>query len=572
MIIIRKYILAVTLVIAFILTGCEKIDIDKAELAVQEDNSEEVDANFPKLENVKVIKLYDDNNTLLVGINAQQEIDKLIRAIENYAEPLEIETLEALSNSTQYQLVFISENGNHTYGLTDMRFTESIISSAVISISGKNGSNYSWKLPSDIIHALLFNKDEVKELLLNSFVYKERDRVTIVANQNIMRSSVQQAIEDTLVVSGQEIEAVDYTIYWTDDRRAVVQFNHLSDSASVHFRLDNIQSEDAKKNSNHFYGNQVVLPSYDPFQGLRWVNVNGSITREEELADAVLLQPIRTSNIDENQVIVYHQDDSQHVINVDTGASEQIYIKKWPIAEMNYSNDYGTTVLFSDIIQDNMTYVVRDNRYVYRYNGSDKLEEIYIAERPIYGISASPSNNHIAILIDADDYIGPDADLIVLDKKGNVTQRVDRASRVGKSDGFLFVYPMAWQDEQTVVVPLMGYSSLGFDRGKAYVNLSDHSITTEANFSLPDEANVLLEKYAGDVDSEIFRVLPQSLREERPIYAIQLSSGIWLVNMNENKVSWLGRGVLMQWNNRNELLIWQSRTEKVPAYIGMDIP
>jgi|GEM_PF-4548453 len=46
---------------------------------------------------------------------------------------------------------------------------------------------------------------------------------------------------------------------------------------------------------------------------------------------------------------------------------------------------------------------------------------------------------------------------------------------------------------------------------------------------------------------------------------------MWLVDMIEYKVGWLGLGVLGQWNDNNELLIWHSQQEDGPIYMGLDI-
>ncbi|WP_222125152.1 hypothetical protein, partial [Bacillus pumilus] len=85
---------------------------------------------------------------------------------------------------------------------------------------------------------------------------------------------------------------------------------------------------------------------------------------------------------------------------------------------------------------------------------SGVFQELYESARPVYGIAASPDNDRLARLVASDDTFGPDADLIVLDRDGNQLLNRPRASYLSHSDGFLFIYPLAWNDNETVTVPV----------------------------------------------------------------------------------------------------------------------
>lgn len=74
-------------------------------------------------------------------------------------------------------------------------------------------------------------------------------------------------------------------------------------------------------------------------------------------------------------------------------------------------------------------------------------------------------------------------------------------------------------------------------------------------------------------ESDIARVLPHSDAENNRYYAVEISSGNWLIDIVENKLSWLGTGILAQWNQLDELVIWQTAQQQTSAYyIGVDLP
>lgn len=118
--------------------------------------------------------------------------------------------------------------------------------------------------------------------------------------------------------------------------------------------------------------------------------------------------------------------------------------------------------MYSDRFYPGYTYMVSGNKTLYRVDLKDfSRKKLHVFDKPVYGMSSSPDGTRIAVLYAHDDYIGPGADLLVLDQKGNMLLSRENAAFLSHSDGFLFVYPLAWEDNSVLILPAdNGESSL----------------------------------------------------------------------------------------------------------------
>lgn len=563
----RYSIMIIMLAILVTVTGCKT-----PEEATNNDHD-----LFPVIEDVRSIKvLRDDGTNMIIHSTQEGKIEKLLQGLLNDAKPSYIDDPEPFGQI--YKVEMMSDSISQTYTVNDLRLTDSLESSVKIYAETNEDHSLAWDLPTSWIQLLLNEQDKANtEPSLYVSTNELSNSVIVLSNRNMMRSSVGKAIEATLTISGLQSDKMpDYSIFWTDPQRFVVRFNNLSAKENVYFRLDDVQAESGESfaSESQPIRNQVVLYEKSAFQGLRWVKQQGLIMREQGLDSATLLQPVWTDAQKKNSLIVYDIDDSQRLINLDTGDTKPVQIKQWPEDENSYGNDYGSSVLFSDRSVDGSSYVVKGNHIVYRYSEPDVLQKLYVSDQPIYGIAASPDNSKIAILVPSDSFIGSSADLIVFDEEGNELFREEKASFIGHSDGFLFVYPMTWENDHTIVVPIIGKGDEAFFQGKAYVHAEDGTIEKEANKTLPIDAMNLLKKVVGELDeADNIRVLPKPEDKEDRYFAVQIPiTGNWLIDTLENKVTWLGTGILVDWNNSDEVVIWQSAQDVYPFYIGVDLP
>lgn len=488
-------IIIIVLTMLITLSGCKTNSSEKDSYKQQ---------HIPVIDNVQYIKISKHDESVHLSHFDQEVLDAILQGLIVDAKPSFIDDPEHVGE--MYSMEVVSDTASITYKVNDLRYTDAQDSSVKLYATIEDNQSLAWELPSAWMRMLLKeNPTGATEPLLHVSINENSNSVIVLANRDMKRNSVYQAIKDTVTFTGkQEERKLDYSVHITDPQRFVVRFNTLEEKEAVYFRLDAVQtlSGESFAGDRPSYRNQVILYGKPTFQGLRWVDMHGEAVREQRLDSALLLQPIRNANQQQTSLMVYDTQDRQTLINLDTGETKPIHIKQWPGAENGYGNDYGTSVLFTDQVLDGTSYVVKGNRYIYRYSASDdvdELQKIYDSDRPIYGIATSPDNCRIAILVPSDPSIGPEADLIVMDEEGHILFIKERASYVGHSEGFLFVYPMTWLNEQTIVVPIIGLGEDSFYRGKAYIHLNEDKTELEADILLPDAALSLLETVVGDI-------------------------------------------------------------------------
>lgn len=174
-------------------------------------------------------------------------------------------------------------------------------------------------------------------------------------------------------------------------------------------------------------------------------------------------------------------------------------------------------------------------------------------------MAASPSGDRIALLTASDEYIGPEADLLLLNSKGRKLASWPRAAYMSHSDGFLFPYPLTWPDEDTVAVPISGRGDMV--HGKAFVDVKRGTVRTVSDPELPAAAMELLARKIGS-GLETLSVLPQADGKQ---LAVQIGgNGVWLIDTNGTMVRWLGSGELLGWTSDGRIAIWEHGAEARP--------
>lgn len=309
----------------------------------------------------------------------------------------------------------------------------------------------------------------------------------------------------------------------------------------------------------------------DSFRGVRLVGKQGEGIREWASAAINLFQPVRTGLNEQQQLLIYHIGSEQPELLEEDGSITSWPAPQWSGEEPPYGNDYGNDVLYADRLMNDEIFAVKGNRTLYLVNiATGEAKKLYSAKRPVYGLTASPDNSQAALLVASEPYIGPDADLIVLNRKGEEVFSKPKASVQSHSDGFLFIYPMAWKDPSILTVPVSGYEQYG----NGGVNLV-HTDTGVTEFlekpSLPADLLLLFEKSAGKVKfPEELHFLPEP--GDQPVYyAVQgMNWDIWLLNQKNQQAVKLERGRLLKWTSDGNLLVGKTSKELLEEYIGTD--
>lgn len=309
----------------------------------------------------------------------------------------------------------------------------------------------------------------------------------------------------------------------------------------------------------------------DSFLGVRLIDKQGEVVREWAAAAINLFQPVRTGQNEEQELFIYRIGSEQPELLAEDGSITSWPAPQWSDDEPPYGNDYGNDILYADRLLNDEIFAVKGNRTLYLVNiVTGEAKKLYSAKRPVYGLTASPDNSQAALLVASEPYIGPDADLIVLNRKGEEIFSKPKASVQSHSDGFLFIYPMAWKDSVTLAVPASGYELYG----NGGVNLV-HTDTGVTEFrekpSLPADLLRLFEESAGKVKfPEELHFLPEP--GDQPVYyAVQgMNSDIWLLNQKTRLAVKLEKGRLLKWTTDGNLLVSATSRELLEAYIGIE--
>lgn len=309
-------------------------------------------------------------------------------------------------------------------------------------------------------------------------------------------------------------------------------------------------------------------PGGSSFYGIRLLDPAGAAVQEWASDSFAMVQPIVVEQAKEPRLLVYSTGNELPEILEEDGSRTALAAPKWTDNEQAFGNDYGFNLLFADRVLNDEIYAVRGNRSLYRVNiANGTTRKLYASEQPINGIAASPDNSRVAVLV-ADAYLTPEEQLLVFDREGNKVYNLPKASYASHSDGYLFVYPMAWTDNHHVTVPLSGYEQYGVG-GVNVIHVDEDTAVFRERRTLPEEALQLLEQHAGIIkfpDDLRFLLAPGA---NPKVYAVEGNNfNTWLIDTASRQVVNLGGGRLLRWTDEGNLLISVSRADEPFYYIG----
>ncbi|MFD0712655.1 hypothetical protein [Paenibacillus sp. GCM10027626] len=465
--------------------------------------------------------------------------------------------------------------GEHTvtYYINDLRNTASYEVSGKIYSKASSEKGLVWRVSSKLIRQLrgeaADQADSTPYLYIET--YPDSSSIVVEANQDLQKSSIRDAVDATLARSGFGKEKpLDYELFWSDQQRFAIQIIGLEPGEAASFNLDLVMTTAGMTlaNQDQPYRNRVVLEKPALKSRMRTIDVEtneetASRVPDTAFAQNVLVQSESGKDDEAVRYTLYYGGGSEQQTLVPLGAGEQqqFRISEWPDAGEPFANDYGYELLFSDRFYPDYTYAVLNNRTLYKVNWkAGTASKLYESpERPVYGISSSPGGKEVALLVAADQFIGADADLLILNDKGKVLKKMAKAAFVSHSDGFLFPYPVSWLDDKQIIVPIFGIGDMQY--GQAKIDRQRGKMISKTEMAdLPPAAAELLKQKLGK-SFETMRVLPQPSSAKASDYiAVETSeAGIWLLNLAEEKATWLGNGKLLGWSGEGRLAIWEPK-------------
>jgi len=556
------------LAIVMILQACSK------HKAIEETPVSSPMVDIPLIKDTQTITVFDPDGKLIAEHREPDVINELLQGMKE-ARPSYIGDPE--QSGDLYQLVLAGNDKSRTFSVNDLRKTNALdVSVKLYATISDEEQAKAWSLNTSWIQRLLDAQvnDEEPELLVT--LDEDNDSATLVANRDIDQQSLREAIESTLIVRSSDDDAsAEFTMNWTDSRRVVLRFPDLPQGATVEFRMEGTETHDGEpfQIRSPQDGKVLTLRQGSAWSGLRWVDTTGRTVHEHGFHSGVMIQPLRYREFDQ-EIVIYNNDNITYLFDPDKREIKDISIPEWADDKEEYRSDDGVDRLYSYSAEKDILYVAKGLQTIYRVNPADGTKQaIYESDRPIYGMASSPNGEHIAILLDSELNLGPYADLLVIDDKGKIVSEFTKAAYSGHSDGWHFIYPVRWVDDETIAVPLIGSSGESFFRGKALFYLKKGLLSKEATpATLPEDAVALLKSSIDELDpSEIMRVLPKPHDEHGRYYAAFVGGyGSYLIDRVDKRVTLIGSGALVTWTSAGQVVVWHSTEGKSVGFMDIE--
>ncbi|RJX37580.1 hypothetical protein D3P09_21625 [Paenibacillus pinisoli] len=526
--------------------------------------------------NIETITVFDEHRNLVAEHTASNEIEVLLESLMN-AKPSYIGDPEY--SGARYTLELASPKNKLVLELNDLTATASTDVSAKVylTLPGEERAR-AWSLTSEWTQLLLDPAGEQAEPVIKLTLDEVNDSVTLAANRAIDKSSLEEALHSTIFIQPPVGDASSvYKLNWTDPRRVVIIFPHLPEGSAAEFKLEGIMTMAGEDFQVHSPSESMLIKIHQgiAWSGLQWLDPEGQIVREHAFHTAASIMPASSAPQD-SEIIIYNLDVPAYRLDLVSGNVEDIMSKEIAIAAERAVNvnDYGMAYLFSYSGTKERYYIAEGWKSVYRAEGNGiERQEVYTTDRLIYGMAASPDGKHAAILADSSGSLGPYADLVIINADGGLVAEFKEAAYSGHSDGWHFIYPVRWNDNETIEVPIVGGPDEAFFRGKATFHYKKGLQKKEGikTLSAADSA-ILRASIDGWSETDIYRMLPRSEEAGERFAAVSLGGGLgsWLIDREEQQARKLGSGPVIAWTPKGEIVYWHSTERKSVDYIAID--
>ncbi len=436
----------------------------------------------------------------------------------------------------------------------------------------EEGQVHSTSMPEDpVVRGMLEGEaePETDEPTLMVTIHEDVDVVVLAANRDLDRASVELAIQTTIHDPALGVPTgYRYGVEWNDDRHALVRFTELRPESSIGFMLDEARTTEGEPLAILLpkEGRAVAVYAGAPWSGIRWTNAEGQLVRQGEFDAAVFIQPPCCEGGDE-AIVVYGQDGSVDRLDPNMGDVSRTKQEEWSDVAVSRWSDSGVGDLYAYAADGETYYIAKGLEHVYRVDpASDSRTFIHRSEEAsIYGLASSPDGSKVAVLTDSERALGSTADLHVFDASGQRLFHYEKAAYIGHSDGWHFVYPMAWQDNDRVAVP---------NRGRFIYDVHKGLIAEEeSGIRSADVISVLKEAIPGwgGYESDILRVLPKPGDGSDRLYAAYVSGkGTYIIDTQAGTATRIGAGSLLGWTADGDLMTWYSTEGRSPEVSVLD--
>ncbi|OUS69076.1 hypothetical protein B1748_32140 [Paenibacillus sp. MY03] len=541
----------------------------------------EIDKNTASLDlpsEIQVVKVINEESGVVTEHRDLGGIEAIVAGLEE-AELSYIGDPE--QSGILYKLELVGSDRSLMLSLNDLRQTNGSAPSGKVYAEGTNESGaQAWALTSELIQRILQGDRDDSEPELTVTIDEDSDTVLLIGNRDMDRESVELAIQST-IYDASSLGTLDYRygVEWTDNRRAVVRFTELPPESAVGFMLEGTMTSEGKpvKAVLPYEGRAVIVHAGKAWSGIRWTNIQGNLVKEHAFDSAVYVGTSCCPGKD-GIINMYDRDGKVDRLDPETGEVSRLDLEEWPELTVSRSSDSGVQDLYAFPAQGETYYIAKGLEFVYLVDpAADSKKRIYQSEEAsIYGIASSPDGDKVAVLTDSEGFLGSYADLWIFDATGKRLAHHEKAAYIGHSDGWHFVYPMVWQDSDTVAVPLIGRSDLVMGRGKAIYDVKKGLLAEEASVTMPEVAIEILKGaipgWSGE-RMEIIRALPmpQTGEESDRYFAAHIAGqGTFLIDLREKQASRAGAGALLGWTSDGSLLTWYSAEGKYPEVSLLD--
>ncbi len=412
--------------------------------------------------------------------------------------------------------------------------------------------------------------EEMKILSLEPSLHIEQlqndsDRMPIIevrSNIEIDKKSFEKALQDSLVKSVNTTD-LNYYMEWVSPTFVQIRF-HISDENvfSFIFNLDQARTVDGREYKNkelHNYNEVVVL--YNNIQPS--LSLYNPSTNERKLVpvwDSSSIKVITEKNKQAPSILFYGKN---HHYLYDPQKDHTYAIAAAPMQQDWYGNDYGNHEWYSDRFYSNYTYLMLGNKIIYKVNLENfKMEQIYVSDKPIYGMSSSPDGSKIVLLLPENHYLGPFSEIIVLDNKGKVILEQQIPPYGAGSDGFLFGYKVSWLDNENIIIPAQ--STRSNPSGSLIFNIKSKQLMELETPTLTSQIiDDILQNELIPIDSIIPRFF---WSPDQKMAAFQLEENqIWVYNSVDRSFHFVGVGTLLVWLPEGDL-VWTNTKKSIYTF------
>ncbi|MNC21359.1 hypothetical protein D3C75_693360 [compost metagenome] len=200
-------------------------------------------------------------------------------------------------------------------------------------------------------------------------------------------------------------------------------------------------------------------------------------------------------------------------------------------------------VILPNILHKNNFYAVMSHSQVLRINtDTGKSQPVYSSVKPIVGMASSPNGKLIGLMVQDKRFMS-EADLVIIDEKGQVQDTFPKAAYLSHSDGYINTYALEWVDDNTVRVRTEFPEKQ--EQGYKEFNLSARSIEALPDF---EQHRKLLEKLA-EKERDFFPAF--SPDQSRLAYATRSNDGffteIWVTDLTGSTERFVGIGQFLGW-------------------------